>query len=84
MIYQKVGFRHITIAINIERLASSRSFFVGREMRMTVNEAIKKLQEYEEMGYGDKPVYWLNLNIQEYVEVGDVDQLPNGEGVEVR
>jgi len=51
---------------------------------MTVNEVIKKLQEYEQMGYGDKPVYWLNLNIQEHVEVEDVDRLPNGEGVEVR
>lgn len=36
---------------------------------MTVNEVVEDLKEYAAMGYGDRPLLWMNLNIQEHVEV---------------
>lgn len=51
---------------------------------MTVNELITELLEYTDDGYGDKPVYWMNLNIQEEEETEDVSPLPSGQGLVVR
>ena len=51
---------------------------------MTVNEAIEELKAYAEIGYGDKPLYWMNLNIHEHIEVEEISPLPNGDGIEVR
>lgn len=51
---------------------------------MTVNEAIEELKAYAELGYGEKPLLWMNLNIQEHIEVEEVSLLPDGYGIEVR
>jgi hypothetical protein len=51
---------------------------------MTVNDLLEELQEYILLGYGDKPVYLMNLNIQEHVEADEVSPLSDGSGVEIR
>jgi hypothetical protein len=49
---------------------------------MTVNEVIEEMIEYVEMGYGDKPLYWMVTN-QERVEVQEISPLWDGSGLEV-
>jgi len=51
---------------------------------VTVNEAIEELKAYAKIGYGEKPLLWINLNIQEHVEVETVSPMPDERGIEIR
>lgn len=51
---------------------------------MTVNQAIDELKQYANIGYGEKPFFWMNLNTQEHIEAEEITPLPDGGGIEVR
>lgn len=51
---------------------------------MTVNELIKELNEWAELGYGEKPVFLMNLKIEDLVELDDVSPEFSGNGIVLR